>query len=246
MTAVEPAAGAWSGAVRSEWVKLRSLRSTAATYAVVAAVLTALCGLSLTLPGGTGTEPVFTALVLAELLVAGVTVQAAAGEFSAGTARSTFTAVPRRTPVLLGKLVAHGGSVLAVLALAAGAGAAAALLGAPDAAGSPVDPLVLRAVGGTALALTSVVALGLAAGMLTRSPAGGLAAAFVVLVLPVVVVTAPEVTAYLPGRAAQALVLTGQPPEAELLPGGAAAAVLVVWAVAATAVAAVALRRRDV
>ena len=246
MTAAGPAAGTWSGAVRSEWVKLRSLRSTAVGYAAIATVLTALCGLALTLPGGTATDPVFTALLLAEMLVAGVAVVAAAGEFSTGTARSTFAAVPRRTPVLIGKLVAHGGVVLAVLVVAALAGAAAAVVGAPEAAGSPLDPLVLRAVGGTALTLVCVVALGLAAGMLTRSPAGGLATALVVLVLPVVVVTSPQVTAFLPGRAAQALVLSGHPPEAHLLTPGAAAAVLVGWAVGAVAAAAVAVRRRDV
>ncbi|WP_299951525.1 hypothetical protein [uncultured Modestobacter sp.] len=246
MTAPGPAAGAWSGAVRSEWVKLRSLRSTVTAYAAIAAVLAALCGLCLTLPGGGTEDPVFAALLLAELLVAGVAVLAAAGEFSAGTARSTFTAVPRRTPVLVGKLLAHGGALLAVLAVAAVAGGTAAAIGAPEAAGSPLDPLVLRAVGGTALTLLGVVVLGVSAGLLTRSPAGGLAAVFALVVLPVVVVTAPEVTAYLPGRAAQGLVFTGAPPEAHLLPGAAAAAVLVAWAVVAAMAAATVLRRRDV
>lgn len=245
MTAPGPAAGAWSGAVRSEWVKLRSLRSTVTAYAGIGLVLAALCGLCLTLPGGS-TDPVFTALLLAEMLVAGVAVLAAAGEFSAGTARSTFTAVPRRTPVLAGKLLAHGGALLAVLAAAAVAGGTAAALGAPEATGSPLDPLVLRAVGGTALTLLAVVVLGVSAGLLTRSPAGGLAAVFALVVLPVVVVTAPEVTAYLPGRAAQALVFTGAPPEAHLLPGPAAAAVLLAWCAVSVGSATAVLHRRDV
>lgn len=246
MTAVQPAAGAWSGALRSEWVKLRSLRSTVVAYAAVAAALTALCGFSLTLPGGAGDDAVFTALLLAELVVAGVAVLAAAGEFSAGTARSTFTAVPRRTPVLAGKLVVHSGAVLTVLALAAAIGGTAAAVVDPAATGSPLDPVVLRAVGGTALGLVSVVAVGLAAGMLTRSPAGGLTAALTLVVLPVVVVTYQEVTAYLPGRAVLALVFAPHSADSRLLPPAAAAAVLVGWAVLATGVAGVALRRRDV
>ena len=240
------APGAWSGAVRSEWVKLRSLRSTVAAYAGIGLVLTALCGLCLTLPGGTADDPVFSALALAELLVACVAVLATAGEFSAGTARVTFAAVPRRVPVLTGKLAVHAGAVLGVLLLAAVVGGITATVGAPDAAGSPLDPLVLRAVGGTALALLCVVALGTALGLLTRSPAGGLTAALTLLVLPIVVVTAPEVTAYLPGRATLGLVFTEHSAEAHLLPGPVAAVVLLGWAVAATLLAAVVLRRRDV
>ena len=246
MTAPGSAAATWSGAVRSEWVKLRSLRSTVAAYAAIGIVLTALCGLCLTLPGGTADDPVFAALALAQLLVAGVAVLATAGEFSAGTARATFTAVPRRVPVLTGKLVVHAGAVLGVLLLAAVVGGVLATVGAPDAAGRPLDPVVLRAVGGTALALLCVVSLGVAAGLLTRSPAAGLTATLVLLVLPVVVVTAPQVTAYLPGRAALGLVFSDHPAEAHLLPGAVATAVLVAWAAASTLLAAVALHRRDV
>ena len=246
MTAPGAAAGAWSGAVRSEWVKLRSLRSTLAAYAVLAVVLTALCGLCLTLPGGTAADPVFSALLLAVLLVSAVTVLAAAGEFSTGTARSTFTAVPRRTPVLGGKVVVHGAALLATLVLAAAVGGVVATVAAPEAAGSPLDPVVLRAVGGTALALLGVVVLGVSLGVLTRSPAGGTCLALVLLVLPGVVVTVPEVNAYLPGRAVLAMVFPERPDEAHLLPTGAAVAVLVTWAVVAVALATVALRRRDV
>ena len=246
MTAAGHAAGAWSGAVRAEWVKLRSLRSTVAAYAAVAVVLTALCGLCLTLPDRAAADSAFTALLLAELLVAGVAVLTVAGEFSTGTARSTFTAVPRRTPVLTGKLAVHGATVLTLLVLAAVAGGTLATVAVPEAAGSPLDPAVLRAVGGTALSLACVVAIGVAVGTVTRSPAGGVTLALTLLVLPVLVVTAPQVTAFLPGRAVQALVFAPRPPEAHLLPAGAAAAVLVGWAVLGTVLATVALRRRDV
>ncbi|MCZ2848833.1 hypothetical protein [Modestobacter sp. VKM Ac-2978] len=252
MTAATPvaragtAAGAWSGAVRAEWVKLRSVRSTVASYAAIVAVLAVLGGTWLTLPDGDGAGAVFTALLLAELLVAATAVLAAAGEFSAATARSTFIAVPRRTLVLTAKLAVHGGAVLVLLVLGAAAGTVLATLTAPEVAGSPLDPLVLRAAAGTALALVCVVALGIAAGMLTRSPAGGVGVTLALLVLPAVVVTAPRVTAFLPGRAVEALVFADRPPAAHLLPPMAAVAVLVGEAVVAVLVAAVVLRRRDV
>lgn len=235
-----------AGVVRSEWVKLRSLRSTVLSYAAVGTVLVALYAVFLTLPTGTSDDPALTAFLLAELLVAGIAVLASAGEYSAGTARATFTAVPRRGSVLAAKLAVHTGAVAALLVLAAGVGWPVAALAARDAVGSPADPLVLHAALGTALALGCVVVLGVALGSLTRSPAGGLTLGFVLLVVPVVVVTAPEVTAYLPGRAAQALALPTAPPEAHLLPPWAAGTVLVGWAAGAALVAGAALRRRDV
>jgi ABC-2 type transport system permease protein len=239
-------AGALTGVVRSEWVKLRSLRSTVAGYAAIGVVLVALYGIFLTLPAGTSGDPAFTALLVAELLVAGVAVLATAGEYSAGTARSTFTAVPRRTRVLTAKLVAHACVLLVLTALAAAVGWTSAAVAVPEAAGSPLDPVVLRAGLGTALALGCVVVLGMSAGLLTRSPAAGLTAAFLVLVVPVVVVTAPEVTAYLPGRAVVALVLAPRPAEAHLLPTWTAALVLGAWSAGSAVVAAAALRHRDV
>ncbi|MBB3674989.1 hypothetical protein [Modestobacter versicolor] len=235
-----------SGAVRSEWVKLRSLRSTVACYAVIATVLVALYGLYLLLPEAGGYDSALTALLLAELLVAGTAVLAGAGEHSAGTARTTFTAVPRRARVLLARFVVHTGAVVALLVLAAAVGWSVAAVAAPDAVHGPAHPLVLRAALGTVLALGCVVVLGVAVGMLTRSPAAGLTTTFVLLVVPVVVVTAPEVTAYLPGRALQALVLPPAPPEAHLLPPWAAGLVLVAWAAGSAVLAGVVLRRRDV
>jgi ABC-2 type transport system permease protein len=239
-------AGALTGVVRSEWIKLRSLRSTVTSYAAVGVALVALFATYLTLPGGTGDNAALTALLLAELLVASTAAIAGAGEYSAGTARATFTAVPRRRLVLTGKLAVHTGTVLVLLVLAAGLGWTLAPVAAPDAAGSPLDPVVVRAALGTVLALASVVVVGVCAGMLTRSPAAGLTATFVLLVVPVIVVTAPQVTAYLPGRAVEALVLAARPAEAHLLGPWAAAAVLVGWAAAAALLAGAALRRRDV
>ena len=241
-------AGVLAGVVRSEWVKLRSLRSTVGTYLAIAVVLVALHGTFLTLPTGSGPDAALTALLLVELLVAGVAVLATGGEYSAGTARSTFTAVPRRSLVLAGKLLVHGGTVLALLLAGALVGAAVAAVAAPEATGSPLDPVVLHAALGALLTLVCVVALGLSAGVLTRSPAAGLGLVFLLLVVPVVVVTAPEVTAFLPGRAAHGLVFPGDlaPAEAKLLPPEAAALVLSGWAAGSVLLAATVLRRRDV
>jgi len=71
----------------------------------------------------------------------------------------------------------------------------------PDAVGPVTDGLVVRAVAGTAFALCACRGAGVSAGFLTRSAGGGICLLFLLLSLPVVVVTAAEVTAFLPHRA---------------------------------------------
>ncbi len=238
-----------SGVVRSEWIKACSLRSTLACYGAIAATLVGVCGAYLTLPktpDGSGAAAAFTGLLLVELLVGATAVLAASAEYSAHTARSTFAAVPQRPQVLVAKAVVAAGLVAVLLAVASVSAVVAANVVAPAAVGPVTDGLVIRAVAGTAFALCAVVVLGVSAGFLTRSAAGGIGLLFLLLFLPVVVVTAPEVTAFLPGRAVQAVVLTGAPPDAGLLSLWPAVATLAGWSLVGAAVAAAALRRRDV
>ena len=106
--------------LRSEWVKLRSLRSTALTLLAAVVVMVALGWLF-----GWGTErqwselrpderaafsPVDTTLAgyyLAQLAVGVLGVLLVTGEYATGMVKATFGAVPRRLPVLWAKAVLY-------------------------------------------------------------------------------------------------------------------------------------------
>jgi ABC-2 type transport system permease protein len=233
---------------RSELIKLLSLRSTVVSYLGIGLTMAAVVGVYMTLPEGGGESArnaSFTGLVLLELMVGAVGVLAGAGEYAAGTMRSTLVAVPRRGLVLAAKLLVHGGSVLALLASATAITALMVTLLAPGKVGSLGDPEILRALSGTGLGLAGACAIGVAAGIITRSIAAAIGIVFVLVFLPVVVVFAPTETAFLPGRTIQALVLADRAGEAGLLAPGAAVASLTAWVAAAIAAAAACLRGRD-
>jgi ABC-type transport system involved in multi-copper enzyme maturation permease subunit len=233
---------------RSEAIKLLSLRSAVASYAAIGIAMVGVAGVYLTIPvtaGDAARNAALTGLLLLELLVGITGVLAAAGEYSARTIRSTFTAVPRRGRVLGAKLFVHAGLVVVLLAAATLSAVLVGALLAPAKVGSLTDGEVARALLGTAMALGGVSALGVSSGMLTRSAAGAIGILFVMMFLPVIVVVAPGVTAYLPGRAVQAVVLSNPSREAGLLAPGAAVAVFSAWLAIAVAAAAVAIRKRD-
>ncbi|MBB2924453.1 ABC transporter permease subunit [Cellulomonas cellasea] len=262
--------------VAAEWTKLTSLRSPAAIGVVtvtVSGVLTWLsANASSTDPGFDPTGSLGTGLPLAQvgLLVLGVLV--ATGEFSTGTFRTTFTAVPRRLPVLVAQLVVTAAAALVVSVLAV----AAAVVGLLPAAGSRGMTLDLAGGGtpqllvGMTLQLVAMALLGLALGALLRRTVPAVVAAVVlVLVLPVALMlasdpglggappvgveyTEPEVTAVstvtavLPGGAVTYLVPdAGGVPGAPDLGVGGGVAVLAAWVLVPLGVAAVRLRARD-
>lgn len=261
--------------VAAEWSKLTSLRSPAAVAVASVAVSGVLTWLS---ANASSTDPGFdpmdsfgTGLPLAQvgLLVLGVLV--GTGEFSTGTFRSTFTAVPRRLPVLGGQLVVTAAAALVVSVLAV----AAAVVGLLPAAGSRGMTLDLTGGGpqlltGMAFQLVAMALLGFALGALLRRTVPAVVAAVVlVLVLPVVLMiasdpgfggappvgvaaSAPEVTAVgtvtavLPGGAVTYLVPgTGGFDGAPDLGVGGGAAVFAAWVLVPLGVAAVRLRTRD-
>jgi ABC-2 type transport system permease protein len=233
----------------SEWIKLSTVRSTVIAYAAIAGALVVVTGVVIVLPsantdGRTG-DQLLVMLVLVEMLVGITGVLASTSEYSAETIRSTLAAVPRRVPVLAAKVLVHGGLVFVLFLPATVAGLAAALVFAPADAGSLTDAMVLQGIGGSALVFAVTCVLGVACGMLTRSTPAAIGILFCVMFLPVLVTFAPETTAFVPGRLAQAVVVSDNPPEAELLDAAPAAGVLVAWAALAVGAAAIALRRRD-
>jgi ABC-type transport system involved in multi-copper enzyme maturation permease subunit len=240
--------------VTSEWIKLRSVRST---YWVLAASVLLLVGTGISpalgvalsaLPAGEvdGTGGALSGITGAQLVVGLLAVLAVTSEYSTGTIRSTLAAVPRRLPVLLAKAVVVS-TVIAVVGLVTVLvthAVARALLAGAGVSVSLGDPGTLRAVLGSALYLTVVGVLGLGLGWLLRSTAGALSALFGVLfVLPVVGLFAPAAVPYLPGNAGAAVMQVG--PEGGLLPPWLGLRLFAGYALLTLGAGALALVRRD-
>lgn len=164
----------------AEWTKLTSVRSNAwlAVGTVVAAAGTAY-GLGLFVrpgDGRSGTWVVTSGFVLAQIgfLVLGALV--GTSEHTTGTARTTFAAVPRRIPVLVGQVVVTAAAALATAIAALGV---SFLATAPARAGDApaVDlsvPGASRALVGFVVAAVAVALLGVGLGALLRRPADAL------------------------------------------------------------------------
>lgn len=189
------------GIINSEWIKLRTVRSTVWSYAVI---VLASFGIAL-LASGTGNydgssfpaaeqnnlllQSSTLGIYFGQLVVGVLGVLVISGEYSTGMIRSTLTAVPKRIPALAAKaLVLFLTTFVVGLVASFGSFAiAAALLGpqgiSPDFGdGSLIGNLVLSAL---YLALAAVFALGV--GTILRSSAGGIAAALgAILLLPTI------------------------------------------------------------
>jgi ABC-2 type transport system permease protein len=245
----------------SEWIKLRSLRSTVwtliASVAMTVGIALLLCTIALlNLEAGHGlgsVEPASVSLYgvyLAQLTYGVLGVLLATGEYSTGMIRSTLTAVPRRLPVLWAKL-----GVFAVVALVTSEAALTvsmlagqAIFSARHVGASLSDPAVLRAMTGAGLYLTVTGLLAVALGFLIRNTAGALAALVgILLVLPglwsVLPSWAGHITPYLPSNAGQAIMQLHS--SAGTLAPWTGLALYAGYAALAAAAAAVVLSRRD-
>lgn len=250
--------------LRSEWVKLRSLRSTwfsLGAALIVAIGLALLFGLlrgqEIASHGGAASVPDFDptqmslrGLFLAQLAVGVLGVLFITGEYATGMIRASLTAVPHRWPVLLAKAV-----VLAVVTfIVCTVGSLAAFL--VGQAGLNANHLgvglgsahALRAVIGGGLYLTAVALLALGCGVAIRSTGGAIAALFgLLLVLPILGQALPsswaKVNEYLPMNAGMQIMRTRTDP-ASLGPWT-GIGVLALWALAALVVGFVVLERRD-
>lgn len=175
--------------VRSEWIKLWTVRSTYWTIGVTLAVMLllawAMAASANAFPeqfggGGDGSATiVYTILapgqIFGSLTLVVVAALAVTGEYGTGQIRSTLTAVPGRLPVLWAK----GLVVLVVtfLTAAVGTGLQLLLAGAITPATQPdwSDPEMLRIVLGTPLYIATVALLGFAVGALLRNTAATIA-----------------------------------------------------------------------
>ncbi|MBM7410452.1 ABC-2 type transport system permease protein [Clavibacter michiganensis] len=190
--------------MRSEWIKLRTLRSTVWCFALEFLLLAGFAALftpfvvdqlrdQLALPGVPASDLMvsvgFSGLTLS-MLVAGVLgVLVISGEYSTGMIRSSFSAAPRRLGVIAAKAIVYTGVTFLVTAIAV----ATALLTAHGyfaAAGADVDLLtrdvLLSALGGV-LFVVLIGMMGFGFGLLLRNGAAGIGALVgLVLVVPIV------------------------------------------------------------
>jgi hypothetical protein len=207
--------------IRAEFTKLRSLPSAAWSLLISIVVIIGFGVLYSSLraarpPHGpaavAGFDPTSVSLAGVEvaMLVTGVLgVLFITGEYATGQVRSTFTAVPRRLPVLYGKAVVLALATFAACALAALAAFALGqgILSAHHLGASLGDPGAVRAVLGSALFLAAAALFGLGMGTLLRSTAGATGVLFGALfALQVIAGLLPEtwsdqVSRYLPGPA---------------------------------------------
>lgn len=262
---------AWfARAVHAEWIKFWTVRSTVWT---LLATIVVMVGISALAAWGSsieavdaGTGPMNTAQLLsagyqfAQLTVAVLGVLTIAGEYSTGMIRSTLAAVPRRTNVLAAKAIVLSGVVL-VVSLVSMALSYVATMPWQDKLGATfdlTDAETLRMTLGLPLYLVAIALFAFAVGALVRNSAAALTAVIALLlvvenILMIIPLRAIEVISpFLPSTAGRRVLFdTEMLTATDAMSNGAHLApwlgygVLVVWVIAAGALAVVLLKRRD-
>jgi len=254
----------------SEWTKFRSLRSTVYTFvvgigatiafAIIPAVINAVRWSTMSLQDKLAFNPLETTLIgviVAQLAIGVLGVLMITGEYSTGTIRATFLAVPKRLPVLWAKVGVYGMLTLifSVPATLIAFFSAQSILAGHTLFGRDIslsisDPGVARVVVGGALYLTLAGLFGLGIGAIVRNTAGGIATfAGIFFVIPPVLMLLPSswddaISPYLPSNAGQAVMQFGAPDHT--LGPWTGLALFAAYTAGTIAAAAVLLRRRDV
>jgi ABC-2 type transport system permease protein len=249
---------------RSEWTKLWSVRST--RWSLFLAALFFTIGLGALACAVVGhhyphmsphdkadfhpLEPNLAGVQLAQLAIGVLGVLVITAEYSTGMIRASFTAVPKRLPVLWAKIGVFGAVTLALMlpSVLVAFFVGQAILSRHHINTTFGAPHVARAVVGAALYLTVVGLFGLGLGAIVRNTAGGIASfAAIMFVLPPLMNVLPSswnsaASPYLPLQAGEAILST--------TPGGHLSpwlglGLFALYAAVAIAVAAVLLVRRD-
>ncbi len=263
-TADDRLPGVFLAACRSEWTKLRTVRST--MWALVFTVIT-IIGLGVllsaivvghwdhrTLSEITGFDPLlysFAGLNVAQLSVGVLGVLVMTSEYATGVIKLTFGATPQRR-LLLGAKVLTFSIVVAIVSLVSCVTVffiCQAMLATKHAGVSITDPGVLRAVAGGAVKMVLIGVIAVGVGAIVRHTAGAVAVLFaVLLIIPGLVQLLPQpwnndITLYLPSSAGAAMSAVVRFPN--LLAPGAGFLVLLAYAAATIGVAMLLLGRRD-
>jgi ABC-type transport system involved in multi-copper enzyme maturation permease subunit len=250
--------------MRSEWTKLRSVRSTVWSLFATFAITVGLGALfswayvnrfdQQSLADRLAFDPTsrsLSGLFLAQLAIGVLGVLVISSEYGTGLIRTTFTAVPQRRTVLAAKAAVFGAVSLVVsmlsvfVAFVVGQG----ILNAKNVGVSLGDPSVLRAVLGAGVYLTFIALLGLGIATILRRTAGAIAALVgLVLVFPLLTQALPspwnhDIAKYLPSELGDALFSVRSSPN-HVTPG-VALLLCAVWLTAIYAIATLLISRRD-
>jgi len=249
-------------AALSEWTKLHSLRSTRWSVGVATVLTIGLPLLFATIVAShwghmaprerADRHPLDIALAgvnLSQLPIAVLGVLVITGEYSTGMIRASFTAVPKRLPVLWAKLGVYALVTFALMVpsvILAFIGSQAILRHHHILEISFTHPGVTRAVLGGAVYLTLIAVMALAIGAMLRNTAGGIATfAAIFFVIPPLLNILPAswnnaISPYLPDSAGRSIFSLTH----GLAPGP-GFALFCGYAALAIAIAAVLLVRRD-
>jgi hypothetical protein len=250
--------------IRSEWTKLRSVRSTRWSL-LVATVLTIgfpiLASTVISSHWGSRSpaerahfNPLDPALIgsqIAQLAIGVLGVLVISAEYSTGMIRATFTAVPKRLPVLWAKAIVFAIVTLVLMlpSVLIAFFASQSILSRHHASLAWSHPGVPRAVIGAALYVTVIAVLTLGIGAIVRNTAGGIATfAAIFFVLPPLLNVLPTswndaISPYLPGNAGRAILSITRDPHS--LAPWTGFSLFCAYACVSLAVAAVLLVRRD-
>lgn len=257
-------------AVRAEWTKLRSVRSTTWTALAVVAVtvgasafLAAVGGTNANEVGARGDDDVVVNALrgvwLGQVAMVALGAMAVTSEFASGTIRATFAALPRR-------LAAFGAKATAVGAVALAAGLVTSLLSfaiaqpllhrggfVPPAYPivSMIDAAAIRALAGTALYLTLLALFAVGIAGVVRHTAAAMTLVVGLVLVPTVVMGfftgAPrELLQHVAPAAGLAIQITSDRYDTPPLGPWGGLGVTAAWTAAALLAAAWAIGHRDV
>jgi len=267
LSALPPATGraGLPGALRSEFTKLRSVRST---YWTLLALVVVSIGIGAAISAGSANQPhspgdgfdatqvsLIAFFELGQLVIAVLGALAITSEYSTGMIRTSLTAMPRRGTVYAAKAAVFGAVALVVslvtsfLAFFVGQailhGTVHATLSQPD---------VLRAIVGSALFVTVVGLIAFGVGAIIRHSAGAITTVIgMMFIIPIIVQVLPQTWRYdlirfLPDSAGRVISITVMPSGGEVYHMWSAwpqFAVTAVYAVVLLAIGAYLFRKRD-
>ncbi len=245
--------------VRSEWIKLWTVRSTLWVLPVTVAAQVGFAALAAWAfasirdageeLGVTTADLLGNSIQISQMTISVLAVLTLTGEYRTGMIRTTLSADPRRLPSLAAKLLVMLGTAFVVTVVST---ALAWAVTTPWLGDAPLDlgdgGQRLQLVGAP-LYVTAVCLLAYALGALLRHSAGALAAVFgLLMVLPSLFGSIPaaffqNVSPYLPTSAGSQILYAAD--AQDVLSPWQGYGVLVAWGVVILAVAAVLLRRRD-
>jgi ABC-2 type transport system permease protein len=252
--------------LRSEWTKLRSVRSTAWCL-IITVLLTIAIGIlttsvevarwhHLSIIDRIEFDPVrlsLTGTLLGQLAIGVLGILVITAEYGTGSIRSTLAAIPNRPLVAAAKALVFAAVALVVTEAVA---FVAFFIGQTILSGTAPhavlgQPGVLRSVMGSGLYLTVLGLLGLGLGLMIRHTAGAIST-FVglLLILPLIVSALPTSVAdkfdkYLPANIGLSMITTNPQPGSDLLDPWAGFGLLCLYAAVIFGLGVVVLVRKD-